>query len=186
MGRRLICEHTYAGTLEKDPSFAPGPSVGNASPDLMSCSDTREHTQVCHLQPHKQTNTFTSYHLSIIPHYLSHLSAIYSSVHQSIPVNHSRISPFIHPSIHVSVPSFPLSFLLHIYPSFIPIISPSVNLINFFCPSSHQPTNPVHPFVHQSIPVIHSFTSVCQSPLSVHPSNYQDSYGFCNSEKTID
>ncbi|XP_043086185.1 transcription factor Sp1 isoform X5 [Puntigrus tetrazona] len=46
MGRRLTCGLTCAGTPERDPSSAPGPSVGNVSLALMSCSDTREHTQV--------------------------------------------------------------------------------------------------------------------------------------------
>lgn len=168
MGRRLICEHTYAGTLEKDPSFAPGPSVGNASPDLMSCSDTREHTQVCHLQPHKQTNKQTLL-LHIIcqsfPTNLSHLSAIYSSVHQSIPVNHSRISPSILPYMY--------PFLPYMYPFLhSPFLFICTSIHHLFPSSLHlsiSSISSVHPFVHQSILVIHFFhlslsiPSICPS-----------------------
>ncbi|XP_016344677.1 transcription factor Sp1-like isoform X1 [Sinocyclocheilus anshuiensis] len=46
MGRRLTCGHTCAGTRERDPSCAPGPSAGNASLVPMSCSGTRGLTQV--------------------------------------------------------------------------------------------------------------------------------------------
>lgn len=51
MGKHLIYGHTYAGTQERDPSFVPGPSVGNASHALMSCRDTRGHTRVSLHEP---------------------------------------------------------------------------------------------------------------------------------------
>ena len=66
-GKRLTCGLTCAGTLGRDPSSAPGCSVGRGSHAATSCRDTGEHTQVP-TRTHTHTHTHTRVHTGAHKH----------------------------------------------------------------------------------------------------------------------